>query len=69
MVSNERAMRPNDRSRGPLVYKGNKDLLNRFFNMLADYTRNSQANLDDLRLLKIKAINLLHYFEEKYHLH
>ncbi len=69
MISNERAMRPTDRTRGPLVYKGNKDLLNRFFNMLADYTRNSQANLDDLRLLKIKATSLMHYFEEKYHLH
>jgi len=46
---------------------GQKELLNRYFNLLNQYYEDSRFNVKKLKLLKQKALGLIKYFKHKYH--
>lgn len=56
-----------DSLRVPVLFPPKKTELNNFFNLLDNYAKLSANNLNRLKMLKEKAISLLHYFREKYH--
>ena len=53
---------------GPLIFGENKGLLNQWFNELSMYLRVTNGQLRSIIQQKNKAISLIHYFENKYHL-
>jgi hypothetical protein len=58
---------PGDNNANVLV-PGNKELLNRFFNLLDDNVWRREGNLKVLIQLKQKATSIIVYFKDKYHL-
>jgi hypothetical protein len=51
----------------PIIFSDNRELLNRYFNLLDGYYYNSIVHLEYLRQLKQKAAVLIEYFKDKYH--
>lgn len=52
----------------PILFSENKELVNRYFNLLDDYLWRRRMFLGNLILLKQKAISLIDYFKNSYHL-
>lgn len=58
---------PDSLSRIPLLLPGNAEGLNKLFVILTRYLLVLQARMQGIADLKVKAQNLLHYFEQRYH--
>jgi hypothetical protein len=52
----------------PLLYNNDKDLLNRYFNQLIGYAAVFEGRIGDVKNIKKKAVDLIEYFKERYHL-
>ena len=50
-----------------ILFSGDRDLMNRYFNQLRKYTEYCQYNIHDILELKQKAEILIQYFKIKYH--
>jgi hypothetical protein len=68
LVNYKRLGRLKEKGSVPLLYPGNRELLNRYFNLLELYTLSSQQNQLFLEVIKERAISLIRYFKEKYNL-
>ena len=53
---------------GPLLFSGDRNLLNKWFNQLQLYLRVTKAQSLQLHQLKDKAINLIAFYKNKHHL-
>lgn len=66
LVNYKRLSRFEEKTSAPFLYSTNRDLLNRYFNLLELYTLSSQGNLEDILRIQAKAIDLIEYFKARY---
>ncbi|MDB5232467.1 MAG: hypothetical protein JWN76_3272 [Chitinophagaceae bacterium] len=68
LLNYEEVSKSNGDGGKPILVSDNKQLLNRFFNLLDDNVWRRQSNLKALLLLKQKATSVIIYFQNKYDL-
>ena len=51
-----------------VLFADNKESINRYFNQLYQYYTGTIANIEDLTVIRNKAVTLINYFNNKYHL-
>ena len=52
----------------PLLFSGDKNLLNKYFNDLLRYKNANRSQITQLNIRLVKAVSLLAYFKSKYHI-
>jgi len=58
----------NSKLSGPLLFTEDRVLVNKWFNELAMYLRTTNGQRNSITQLKSKAISLIRYYKNKYHL-
>ena len=58
----------NENRKVPVIFSENRELLNRFFNLLDAYFTRSEELLKFIKTLKQNAVRLIEYFKYKHHL-
>ena len=68
MIKYDFLIHPDTSSAVPILYTTNPDLINKYFILLEGYNTRCIWGMEDMKQIKIKAINLIEYFKTKYHL-